>query len=298
MHVVTKILIVFGALLAVLLAALSMAFASNADAIRRSVDSERSSRMAAMSDLNLERTKNSSALAASTSAKEAADATVARLTNELATYINERSKLQDEARQAKLDAERFRNQAAGKDQVVQTSTKLAEGLSSEVQTLRDRTLAAARREAELQERLAELEAQNQVLSQNVRSLQEQLSETRSAAAPASASTTSAGATDANNVTAALAAANARAGVESAGPLVSGRVRKLTRAENGEDLAFITLGSSSGLKVGQRLHIVRDGRFVASLVITVVDAAEAAGRIDRLGRSVDVLENDMVLSRVY
>jgi chromosome segregation ATPase len=254
--------------------------------------------MAAMSDLNLERTKNSSALAASTSAKEAADATVARLTNELATYINERSKLQDEARQAKLDAERFRNQAAGKDQVVQTSTKLAEGLSSEVQTLRDRTLAAARREAELQERLAELEAQNQVLSQNVRSLQEQLSETRSAAAPASASTTSAGATDANNVTAALAAANARAGVESAGPLVSGRVRKLTRAENGEDLAFITLGSSSGLKVGQRLHIVRDGRFVASLVITVVDAAEAAGRIDRLGRSVDVLENDMVLSRVY
>ena len=291
MHVVTKILIVFGALLAILLAALSMAFAANAGTIRDSVAGEAAGRIAAMAALDLERTKVATEISRIKSEKEVADGQVKTLTDQIKTLQEERNRLLAESSQAKLDAERARNLAAAKDGVLQTNTKLIETLSNEANSLRTRGLDSAKREAELTERLSELESQNQVLTQNIRAIQEQLAEAKSSmnAAPASSSA-SAG-------VAALPASVASSGVESFGPLVSARVRKVTRAENGEDLAFITVGSSSGIKAGQRLHIVRDGRFVASLVITVVDAGEAAGRIDYLGRSVSVAENDMVLTRV-
>lgn len=290
MHVVTKILIVFGALLAILLAALSMAFAANAGTIRDSVAGEASSRMAAMSELNLERTKMSNEIARIKGEKEVADGQVKTLTDQIKTLQEERNRLLAESSQAKLDAERARNLAAAKDGILQTNTKLIETLSGEANSLRTRGLDSAKREAELTERLSELESQNQVLTQNIRAIQEQLAEAKSSikAAPAASS---------GSASAALPASVATSGVESFGPLVSARVRKVTRAENGEDLAFITVGSSSGIKTGQRLHIVRDGKFVASLVVTVVDAGEAAGRIDYLGRSVTVAENDMVLTRV-
>lgn len=291
MHVVTKILIVFGALLAILLAALSMAFAANAGTIRDSVAGEAAGRIAAMAALDLERTKVATEISRIKSEKEVADGQVKTLTDQIKTLQEERNRLLAESSQAKLDAERARNLAAAKDGVLQTNTKLIETLSNEANSLRTRGLDSAKREAELTERLSELESQNQVLTQNIRAIQEQLAEAKSSmkATPA-ASSASAG-------VAALPASVANSGVESFGPLVSARVRKVTRAENGEDLAFITVGSSSGIKAGQRLHIVRDGRFVASLVITVVDAGEAAGRIDYLGRSVSVAENDMVLTRV-
>jgi len=291
-NLLTKILVVLGALLAVVLAALSMAFAANAATIRASVDAERSMRMASQSELDLERTKNQGEISTRKAAQDAAQSEATRLATEINSLQAERKTLLAEVRDARLNAERFRNQAAGKDQVVQTSTKLVDTLTGEVTTLRDKTISTAKREAEMTERLSELEAQNQVLTQNVRALQEQLAETRTAMERSAGQTLASGTSAASG-----AAAAAASGFEAAGPLVTGRVRTITRAENGEDLAFITVGGSSGLKVGQRLSIVRDGKFVASLVLTVVDASESAGRIDRLGRSVDVLANDLVLSRV-
>jgi archaellum component FlaC len=285
-HVVTKILIVFGALLSILLSALAMAFASNANTIRGDVGSEISARQAAIAALDLERTKTSSELARIKAEMEAVAGNIGKFKQENETLSAERNRLMAEASQAKLEAERSRNLAAAKDGILQTNTKLVEALSTEANTLRTRGLDSAKREAELTERLSELESQNQVLTQNVRALQEQLAEARSAGS----------ATASSGATAAVAAAPS-GGVESFGPLVTGRVRKVVRAENGEDLAFITVGGSSGVKVGQRMHIVREGNFVASLIITVVDSGEAAGRIDRLGRSVDVLADDKVLSRV-
>ncbi|GEM_PF-1356041 len=292
MNLLTKILVVLGALLAVVLAALSMAFAANAATIRASVDAERSMRMASQSELDLERTKNQGEISTRKAAQDAAQSEATRLATEINSLQAERKTLLAEVRDARLNAERFRNQAAGKDQVVQTSTKLVDTLTGEVTTLRDKTISTAKREAEMTERLSELEAQNQVLTQNVRALQEQLAETRTAMERSAGQTLASGTSAASGAAAAVAS-----GFEAAGPLVTGRVRTITRAENGEDLAFITVGGSSGLKVGQRLSIVRDGKFVASLVLTVVDASESAGRIDRLGRSVDVLANDLVLSRV-
>jgi chromosome segregation ATPase len=296
LNLLTKILVVLGALLAVVLAALSMAFAANAATIRASVDAERSMRMAAQAELDIERTKNQGEISTRKAAQEAAQGEATRLATEINALQAERKTLLAEVRDARLNAERFRNQAAGKDQVVQTSTKLVDSLTGEVTTLRDRTIASAKREAELTERLSELEAQNQVLTQNVRALQEQLAETKSAMERAAGQVANA-ATPAGQSATASAMAQLASGFEASGPLVTGRVRSITRAENGEDLAFLTVGGSSGLKVGQRLSIVRDGKFVASVVLTVVDASESAGRIDRLGRSVDVMANDLVLSRV-
>ena len=130
-------------------------------------------------------------------------------------------------------------------------------------------------------RLADLESQNQVATQNLRALQEQMAD-MVAAANKTANTPS----------------TARSGVEiTTGALITARVSKTAKAPSGDDLAFISAGSAAGLKPGQRLNIVRGGKYIAALVIITADVNEAVGRIDTLGTANSVMAEDTVLSRV-
>jgi hypothetical protein len=292
-HLVTKILIVFGSLLAILLSALAIPFGSNADALRRSIDVERAAASAANAALSDERTKWQTELSAAQQRTSASSSELQQLKSEIATLQNGRAKLTADLNEALLRAERESASSRGKDQIVQTNNALLEALNKEVTEFRKNQLDLVKRETELLERLSELESTNTVLEQNVRALQEQLAEAKLSVERATASAAS----GSGSTTLAARPATTMGGLESQGPLVTARVRRTVRAESGEDLAFISSGSGAGLRVGQRLHIVRDGKFVASLVLTAVDVNEAAGRVDKLGRTIDVMSDDIVLSRV-
>ncbi|HYD00811.1 MAG TPA: hypothetical protein VEB22_06245, partial [Phycisphaerales bacterium] len=226
MHLVTKILIVFAALFAVLLAALAISFSYNAQRLRESIDAERADKTAAVAALNEAQTAWQKEIANAKQASEQAVARVNAMQNDYSTIQNERSQLQAKVRTTELERDAYQNESKGKDARLDTLTKLTASLNEENAKLRSEFLRLSREGTEKDVRLADLESQNLVAIQNQRSLQEQMADMVAAANKASASTS-----------------NTRGGTEyTAGPLVTAKVTKITKAPSGEDLATISAGS--------------------------------------------------------
>lgn len=281
MHLVTKILIVFAALFAVLLAALAMAFSYNAETLRDSINAERAQNAAYVVSLNASQTTWQTDLANAKTKLEQAAKEKSDMEKDLATAQNERAKLMADLRAKELEAASFMNESKGKDTRLATMTQILASLNEENASLRGEHVRLSKEMTETGVRLADLESQNQVANQNVRSLQEQMADMVAAAAK-------------KNTT----ASTGSFGTEiTTGPLITARVSKIAKAPSGDDLAFISAGSQAGIKPGQRLNIVRGNKYVAGLVITNVDVNSAVGRIDTLGTSNTVAAEDTVLSRV-
>ncbi len=284
MHIVTKILIVFGAVLSVLLSALTIAYSSNADAIVGAFRGEQTARLAAESERASGIALSQAEKASLQQAKETAEGEKAVLVREVSQLQNERSQLITEVQNAKLADQSIKNQIANLTATAEANSAIIGSLNKEVGSLREAQVKGTRRETELVDRLNDLDGQRQVLEQSTRALQEQLAEARTALEQAkSGVSTAAGAIQQPFV--------------ASGPLVQARVRQTFKSPAGDDMAVISEGSNAGLKPNQKLSIVRGGQFVATLVITTTDLTQSVGRIDRLGRTVDIKPEDIVLSRL-
>lgn len=284
MHIVTKILIVFGTVLSVLLSALTIAYASNADAIAGAYRGEQAARIAAESERASGIALSQAEKAALQQAKETAEGEKAVLVREVSQLQNERSQLITDVQNAKLADQSVKNQIANLTATAEANAAIIGTLTKEVGALRDAQVKGSRRETELVDRLNDLEGQRQVLEQSTRALQEQLAEARTALDQAKGGIST-------------ATGAAQQAFTASGPLVQARVRQTFKSPAGDDMAVISEGSNAGLKPNQKLSIVRGGQFVATLVITNTDLTQAVGRIDRLGRTVDIKPEDLVLSRL-
>ncbi|MFN0010619.1 MAG: hypothetical protein ACKVS8_03135 [Phycisphaerales bacterium] len=283
MHIVTKILIVFGAVLSVLLSALTIAYASNADAIAGAFRSEQTARLAAESERASGIALSQAEKASLQQAKETAEAEKAVLVREVSQLQNERSQLITEVQNAKLADQSIKNQIANLTATAEANAAIIGTLNKEVGSLREAQVKGTRRETELVDRLNDLDGQRQVLEQSTRALQEQLAEARTALEQAKSGVS--------------ATAGTAQPFVASGPLVQARIRQTFKSPAGDDMAVISEGSNAGLKPNQKLSIVRGGQFVATLVITTTDLTQAVGRIDRLGRTVEIKPEDVVLSRL-
>ncbi|CAN5854712.1 hypothetical protein BH11PLA1_BH11PLA1_12640 [soil metagenome] len=290
MHIVTKILIVFAAVLALVLAALTIAYASNADTVRTTYSAEKNAKMVAQNLLGVERADIAKREADMQAARLPLQTELASLNDQVKKLSSERSELIADRKLAEGRVDTLQNQFNELTVTTQTQTTLIKTLKDEVDGSRKSQLDTARQLAEVIERLNESERTRQVLDQTARSLREQLEETKisaEAAKNAGGSTGSgAGAMGSDAVRA----------VEPPGQRVTGRVTRVFKSPAGDDLAAINLGSAAGLKAGQKLNIVRDG-FVASLILMNVDTNESVGRVEKLGREVTVNTEDIVLSRL-
>lgn len=282
MHIVTKILIVFGAVLSILLAALTIAMAANVNAIRGSFKAEQSAKIAALADLSQARAQQSGEMADLQKARTAAEAELAKVTDEIKQLQAERATLIAKESEARLAAESIKNQIAGFGDTAKVNAALIKSLTDEVAALRKAQLDSAKRETDLIDRLNDVESQRQVLEQTTRALQEQLSEARLALEAAKSGATT---------------AVAGSPAESLGPRISARIVKLDKFPSGDDLVEINVGSAAGIRENQKLNVVRGGQFIGSLVITTVDLQRSVGRLDRLGRKVEPAVDDLVLSRL-
>ncbi len=283
MHIVTKILIVFGAILSVLLAALTIPFTANAGALRLAVANEQAARLAAESERG-----SGLALAADEKAKledavRSAEGQAGEAARRNAELQNERSKLIADVEIARQSAQGSKNQIDNLTAANSANAAVLAALQKEVSQLRDAQVQSSRRETELVDRLNDLEGQRQVLDQNTRALQEQLAEARLTLEQAKTGSTAAQGKDQPFI--------------STGPLVTARVKQLFKSPAGDDLVIISEGANAGLKVNQKMLIIRGKDFVADLVIVTVDQTQAVGRIDRLGRTVEVMAEDLVLSSI-
>ena len=281
MHLVTKILIVFAALFAVLLAALAMAFSYNAQTIRDSVMAERAESAAARTALNEAQTAATKEIANAKQASEQANAALNAMRTDYANMQNERSVLQANLKAKELEADKAKNESSAKDARLDTLTKLVAAVTGENAALRTDFVRLSKEGTEKDVALADLQSQVQVATQNVRATQEQMADMITAQNKAATSGT-----------------GSRSGTEvTTGPLITAKVSKTAKAPSGDELAFISVGSAAGVKVGQKMNIVRGGNFVGTLVILTADVNEAVGRISMLGADAKVMADDTVLSRV-
>ena len=121
-----------------------------------------------------------------------------------------------------------------------------------------------------------------MLEQTTRALREELADARTAL-----DRVKSGVTD---------TAKGEAFVDRTGPIVQARVKKVMASPAGDELVEINEGSNARLRPNQKLSIIRDGKFIATLVLMQVEAQGSVGKVDKLGKTVTIMPEDMVLSR--
>lgn len=283
MHVLTKILVVFCAVLSLVLAALTMSFATNADRIRANFDAERALRLSSESSARENVAGYAAEKATIESRLQASESDKTSLNEQLSKLSSERTELRSQVERAKADADAIRNQISQLGATADTQAALIKSYRDEVTRLRDELVTASKREIDLVDRINELTGQREVLEQNARALKEQLEETK-LSLQTQASGVAAGAT---------ATTEPR---EFAGPPVRALVTEVTTGPKGE-LVTINEGSNRGLKENTLLYVIRGNEFVASISLIRVEPGVSVGEIRTPRKGMQVMKDDVVLSRL-
>lgn len=285
MHILTKVFVLFAAVLALLLAALTIPFAYNASAINDAFLNERDAKDAALGQLQAQ--------------SAAYDAELNRLQGELATVQNQLAQREAAINDLRIEnarlltdkrtAENARDAIAGQvdqlSETINTQTELVANYSAEVTGLRDAELRFRREKLQLEDRINDLESQNEVLAQTQRALQEQLAEAR------------------ETMDSGLGQRSGETGAGEpfvfSGPAIVGRVREVERDDaTGQLLARVDLGQNDQVRENMKLFITRgDEQFLANLVIVETDLDWSVGRIDTLGTGAEIRPGDLVRSRL-
>lgn len=284
MHAVTKILVVLCAGLALLLSALTMAYASNARAVRDGYQQMRDGETAALA-----------AAAEAGAAREQLqrqlnDANIA-LAAEAARVKEQIQDLQAQVTEHRTEAAMLRTELAGKEnrneQLATTARVQADELAAyraEVSSVRDALLDSSHREIQLVDRIHELESVREVQDQTVRSLQEQLADAQyrlQTATLVGGEVTSEGGP-----------------FEHTGPTIRARVQSVQKHPAGYDLVTISEGTNAGIRENMQLNIIRDNdQFLAKIIVLKADPQQCVARVDYLGRKVTAKVGDLVLSRL-
>ncbi len=285
MHVLTKILVVFCAVLSLLLAALSMAYATNADRLKASIEHERELRLSTESTAKEQVTSSASQQAALQEKLQATQNDKASLLQQLSTLHAEQTDLRSQVERAKADADAIRNQISQLGATADTQAALIKNYRDENSKLRDDLVKSSKREIDLVDRVNELTGQREVLEQNSRALKEQLEEAKLSLQAVQQGGSA--------LTGATAVTEPR---EFVGPLVRATVTEVTPSPTG-DLVVINEGSNRGLKENTLMHVIRGNDFVASIALVRVEPNSAVGRITLTRKGMQVLKDDVVLSRI-
>jgi hypothetical protein len=281
-HVLTKVLVVFAAILSVALSALVIAYAVNTDRI--ATDYSNAVRLRLATD-----EKASSQLAEANTKQTRLNASVLQLNAQLAEQQARISGLESERTTILADKAKA---IAEKDQVANSINDLRETAKTqatviqvqhdEVSTLRNNELKYRTTQAELDDRINDLESQREVLEQNYRALQEQIAEAKRAQEQ-------------------LLSGN-KAGTDqpfvSTGPLINGRIEAVqVDPSTKRTTAKINVGTNDRVAKNMQFSVVRGNQFLGNLVITEPDLKWSVGVVNTLGKPVEVREGDLVVSRL-
>jgi hypothetical protein len=275
-HVITKILVVFAAVLSVLLSALTIAYSTNAQRVVGGYTAAKLEAETAKAQLAAEKANQIAELASR-------DTQITDLTTQLEDARADREQLKlDNGKllaQSKVAEAAQMTVQARIDQLAamsQMQASLIESMYQEVGRLRESELRYAQREIEFTDRFNDLTAQLEVARETNRALQEQLVSVQGASKSAGP-------------------ASGTAQARPAGSEIRARVTNVRTDTSGALLAEINVGSSDRVSKDMKFMVTRGDQFIANLVVDRVDLNEAVGRIDTLNRPVTVLPGDTVKS---
>lgn len=285
MHILTKFFAVAASILAIVVSALTVTYAANADRIT--------------ADYTNARLRAETVEAAASDAARQHDIEVRRLEAVVQELRDERSTLEAQLtriegqnvqlvadkRAAETSRASLESRIGQLGETSKTQVTLIGSYKDEVSGLRDNELRYRKEQLELEDRINDLESQNEVLTQTARALREQLTELRGLVG-GEGSLASAGSEGSSSET-----------FLRAGAPVRGEVLEVMRGVNGRLMVRIDLGRNDDIRENMKLFVSRGDSFLANVRITETDNNTAIGELDPLGRNVQVREGDTVLSRL-
>ena len=285
MHILTKVFVLFAAVLSIILAALAISFSVNADRILADYDKEMARAQGAEISLNAQS-------AAWSQAKSTLSEELNDLQDELASRAADtrrleasNSELRIGLRQAQSERVSITSKIAQLGVTTETQANIISEYKDELSRLRLDELNYRDEKIDLEKQLGDLESQVIVYEQVKRSLQEQLEEVRHLVNnPGSTSTV---------------AFNSNSATEIAGAPISGQIDEVrTDPNTGDLLVKINLGANDRVANNSRMYVQRSNTtYLGELVVFRVDMNHAVARVAYIVPGQSIRQGDQVVSKL-
>ncbi len=285
MHILTKVFVLFAAVLSIMMAALAISYSVNAD---RVVDDYRD----AVARADAAKSGLAAAEAANAQQTSALKENISMLEDELASRDADtrrleasNSELRIALRQAEAGRESISSKIAQLGVAVETQAKIIDEYKDRITNLTEEVLSFRDERIDLERALSDLESQVIVYEQVKRALQEQLEELRTIA--------NAQQPGGSQV------AGFQAPVEVAGPPIRGSIDQVsTDPASGERLVQINLGTNDRIRKNSRLYIHRSNSiYLGDIIVVSVDTNHAVGRISYSVPGQTIRTGDQVISKL-
>ncbi|MDF1869284.1 MAG: hypothetical protein P1U30_02745 [Phycisphaerales bacterium] len=285
MHILTKVFVLFAAVLSIMMAALAISFSVNADRILADYDSALEKAQAAETSLSAYK-------AIETQAKNTLTENLARLQDELASRDSNlrrleaaNSELRISLRQAESERVSITSKIAQLGVTTETQANIISDYKDELSRLRLDERNYRDEKIDLEKQLGDLESQVIVYEQVKRALQEQLEEVRRLVDnPGGSAATAMGDNRPNEIP---------------GSPISGRVDEVrTDPNTGDLLVKINLGTNDRITNNARMYVHRGNTtYLGELVVFRVDMNHAVARVAYMVPGQGIREGDQVLSKL-
>lgn len=284
MHILTKVFVLFAAVLSILMAALSISYTVNADRVVADYRNAMAKADQAVNERDAIKASESQLNAAKEEELSAARDELATREADIRRLEAANSELRIGLRSAESARESITTKIAELGVAVETQAKIIDEYKNELSRLRRAELDYRDERIDLEKQLSDLESQVIVYEQVKRALEEQLQEVRTALA--------------NAANGGVAANVARAPVEVPGAPVRGSVDQVTTdPATGELLVKINLGTNDRIRENNKLFVHRGNTYLGELVVFQVDLNHAIGRMSYTVPGMSVRSNDSILTRL-
>lgn len=288
MHILTKVFVLFAAVLSIMMAALAISYSVNADRVIRDYRDAVARADGAVSALQAQGAANSLQTAAMKKDLDASQDELASRDADTRRLEASNSELRISLRQAEAARESISSKIAQLGVAVETQAKIIDEYKNRITRLTEAELNYRDEKIDLEKTLSDLESQVIVYEQNTRALKEQIEELRGMV----------------NTTSVAGTSNTgyQVPTEIAGAPIQGSIDEVrTDPASGETLVQINLGTNDRIRENSQLYIHRSNgstsTYLGDLVIVSVDLNHAVGRISYQVPSQSVRTGDRVLSKL-
>jgi peptidoglycan hydrolase CwlO-like protein len=281
-HVLTKTLVVLAAVLSVALSALVIAYAVNTDRI--AADYANALRMRAAVEATAAQNN-----AQANATKTQLEASIAALNNQLLQakkasddLAAENARLQTAVAKAESERQSIVNKIAELGETTKTQASIILSYREENSALRNSDLSLRTRQAELDDRINDLESEREVLTQNYRALQEQIAEAKRAQEQMLNGSRS-----------------GSAGALAPVSLIKGSIEAVQYDDTlKKTIVKINVGTNDRVAKNMEFHIVRGDAYVGKLRITHdPDLKYSVGEVTLLNQGQEVRPGDHVSTQL-
>lgn len=282
MHILTKVFIVFAAVLSLVLAALTMAYSVNADAIVSQYTDAQQKAATAKAKQQAATGVFADKAAVASSQIHDLQIMLSDIAARNALLVTENAGLTASVQAERNRADAVENQIGDSLETTKAQAEVIDSQRKELSSLRESELGLRRGSLELEDRVNDLASQNDVFTATIRALREQLASAQRAAE--------------------LAMGGVGSGAEgspfeAAGPVIRGRVTQVSfDPASGNPLIEVDIGSNDRVSENMQLHVGRGQSFVATLIVVRTDLQSAVARVSLTNSGSSVQAGDLVVSR--